>query len=211
MGGGGGLAFKVCFCVLLGCKGRRGTAARRRRPGLRLVKVQVEVGASPRRPHAFLLVLFRCQSLHILIPEAERRRNALSERALEASAAPFLLPQLITSGSRMRRQGMQRRKDGESRTDEESWASASRSESVKTCSRGLVQRASFRPSLLRSASPFSLLPYQTSTVSWKQPEQRFVALNQPPLSLSPPLFFSFSDPSSFPPCHECVALLFRVH
>lgn len=54
------------------------------------------------------------------------------------------------------RTGTERRwrgKDDESRTDEESWNSGTESE--KTCSRGLVQHASFRPLLLLSTSPFS--------------------------------------------------------
>lgn len=120
-------------------------------------------------------------------------------RTLQASA--FLLLHLMFTAARSpgahacdgrERERRWREKDGKSRTDEESWMSTnSRTESEKTCSRGLVQHASLRPPLIRSTSPVSSLPYQTWTVNSTQPEQRFVALNQPSLSFSlsvtPPL------------------------
>lgn len=167
MGGRGGLAFELCFCVLLRRKGRWGTAAGRRWPGLCLFKVQVEVRASPRHPHAFRLVLLRRQTLHGLIPETERQRIHLL-RPLKASASPFLLLHLMFTAApspaaharddRATERGW-RGKDGKSRTDAESWMS--RTESEKNLFKRAFQHASFRPPQLRSTSPFSFLPYQT--------------------------------------------------
>lgn len=96
-------------------------------------------------------------------------------------------------------------KADKSRRDEGSWIN-SRTESEQTCSRGLVQHASFCPSLLFSTSLFSF-PALPNLNTQLEPARTEICGTESTFSL----FLFLCGPSSFPPCRECVALLFRVH
>lgn len=151
--------------------------------------------ASPRHPRTLLLILLRCQTLHILIPATERQRIR--------SASPLLLLRLIINHPHGTGEEMEG-KAAKSRTDEGSWIN-SRTDSEQTCSRGIVEHASC-PSLLFSTSPFSF-PALPNLNTQLEPARTEICGTESTFSL----FLFLCDPSSFPPCRECVALLFRVH